>query len=117
MGQSNPPFMSGVPELLCLQVIAQGEAYGYDIVRRIRLLTGEAIVLGEGVVYPVLHSLERAGSLKARRRTVDGRSRVYYRLTARGRKRAEALGERWQQVRAGLDRALAGGTDAALHVE
>jgi PadR family transcriptional regulator PadR len=115
MGQTNPPFMSGVPEFLCLQVIARGETYGYDIVRRIRLITGEAIVLGEGVVYPVLHSLERAGSLKARRRTVDGRSRVYYRLTARGRKRVEALGDRWQRVRTGLDLALAGGADATLH--
>ena len=105
--------MTGVPELLCLSVLAQGESYGYDIVRRIRLITRDGISLGEGAVYPVLHALESNGSLRSRRRTVDGRSRIYYRITARGRRRRETLRGRWTQVREALDSALNAGGDHA----
>ena len=106
MGATNPPFMSGVPELLCLQVLSRGESYGYDIVRQISLLTGETIRLGEGVVYPVLHALERSGALRARRKAVGGRTRVYYHITAKGRRRADTLKNRWADVRTAVDQAL-----------
>lgn len=102
MGQTNPPFMSGVPELLVLRLLARQEMYGYELVKAIRLATGDAIGLGEGVVYPALYSLERKGALKARRKTVNGRSRVYYRVTARGRMRLEELTAEWQRVTEGI---------------
>lgn len=106
MGQTNPPFMSGVPELLLLQQLAQREMYGYELVRSIRLVTGEAISLGEGVIYPVLHSLERNGALKAKRKAVAGRTRVYYSLTAKGRKRLQRLQSEWQRIQSGITAAL-----------
>lgn len=112
MGQTNPPFMSGVPELLLLRLLDQREMYGYELVKTITLVTGEAISLGEGVIYPVLHSLERRGSLKARRKKVDGRTRVYYALTARGRKRLERLQQEWQRVQSGVSAALEAPTRA-----
>ena len=98
MAQTNPPFMSGVPELLLLRLLAQREMYGYELVRSIRLVTSEAISLGEGVIYPVLHSLERHGALKAKRRAVKGRTRVYYSLTAKGRRRLEGLQKEWNRI-------------------
>ena len=106
MGQTNPPFMSGVPELLLLRLLAQGERYGYELVKSIKLVTGEAISLGEGVIYPVLHGLERAGALKAKRKSVEGRTRVYYSLTARGRKRLELLQGEWHRIQSGITAAL-----------
>lgn len=106
MGQTNPPFMSGVPELLLLQLLATREMYGYELVKQIRLVTGEAISLGEGVIYPVLHSLERNGALKARRKPVDGRTRVYYSLTAKGRRRLDRLQGEWRRVQSGISAAL-----------
>ena len=48
MARSNPPFMSGVPELLLLRQLQSQEMYGYELVRSIRAVTGEAISLGEG---------------------------------------------------------------------
>jgi len=48
MARSNPPFMSGVPELLLLRLLAKREMYGYELVRAIRQVTGDAISLGEG---------------------------------------------------------------------
>lgn len=106
MAQSNPPFMSGVPELLLLRLLDQNEMYGYELVRSIRTATGEAISLGEGVIYPVLHGLERNGSLKSRRKAVAGRTRVYYSLTAKGRKRLTKLRGDWLRIQGGISSAL-----------
>ncbi len=107
VAQSNPPFMSGVPELLVLQVLAAEEMYGYELIKRIRLVTDEAVALGEGVVYPALHALERSGSLRSRRKLVNGRPRVYYRITAKGRKRLDQLTGEWRRVNGGISVALA----------
>lgn len=106
MGQTNPPFMSGVPELLLLRLLDQREMYGYELVKAIRLVTGEAITLGEGVIYPVLHSLERNGSLKSKRKKVDGRTRVYYSLNTKGRQRLSQLQQEWSRIKNGVSAAL-----------
>ncbi|MEM7431573.1 MAG: PadR family transcriptional regulator [Pseudomonadota bacterium] len=113
MAQTNPPFMSGVPELLLLRLLDQREMYGYELVRSIKSATGEAISLGEGVIYPVLHSLERNGSLKSRRKPVGGRTRVYYSLTSKGRKRLNKLQDDWQRVQSGISTALEEGFAAS----
>lgn len=102
MGQTNPPFMSGVPELLVLRLLMRREMYGYELVKMIRTSTRDAIALGEGVVYPALYSLEQRGALKARRKMVNGRSRVYYSVTAKGRKRLQHLTEEWERVSNGV---------------
>ena len=107
MARSNPPFMSGVPELLLLQQLRRQEMYGYELVRAIRAATGEAISLGEGVIYPVLHGLEKVGALKARRKAVRGRTRVYYSLTDTGLKRLTSLQREWERVRSGVNAAIA----------
>ncbi len=106
MAQSNPPFMSGVPELLLLRLLDLKDMYGYELVRSIKLATGEAISLGEGVIYPVLHGLERSGSLKSRRKSVGGRTRVYYALTGKGRRRLEKLQGDWRRIQGGITSAL-----------
>jgi len=106
MAQTNPPFMSGVPELLLLRLLNNREMYGYELVRSIREVTSEAISLGEGVIYPALHSLERNGSLKSRRKPVGGRTRVYYSVTKKGRTRLEKLQNDWQRIQTGITSAL-----------
>lgn len=106
MAQTNPPFMSGVPELLILRLLAREEMYGYEIVRAVKLVTDEAISLGEGVIYPVLHGLERTGSLRARRKSVNGRTRVYYSVTPRGLSRFERLTSEWARISGGIRSAL-----------
>jgi PadR family transcriptional regulator PadR len=107
--ETNPNFMNGVPELLILRLLQKDEMYGYEIVQTIRDRTGEAIALGEGVVYPVLHGLESDGALKSRRKTVQGRSRIYYSLTARGTRRLADLSENWTSLTAVIQKVLVGG--------
>ena len=112
MAQSNPPFMSGVPELLLLRLLNQQEMYGYELVREIKKATDQAISLGEGVIYPVLHSLERNGSLKSKRKAVGGRTRVYYSLTKKGRDRLEKLRHDWSRIQGGIATALGSAASA-----
>ena len=109
MSKTNPPFMSGVPELLVLRQLSKQEMYGYELVKSIRTATGDSISLGEGVVYPALHSLEKAGALKSKRRPVNGRTRVYYSVTAKGHRRLETLTSKWKTIRGGIESALVGG--------
>lgn len=94
----NPNFMNGVPEFLILRLLSRQEMYGYELVQAICLATGNAISLGEGVVYPVLHALEKQGALKSRRQTVGGRARVYYAVTPKGTKHLTGLVVQWNRI-------------------
>jgi PadR family transcriptional regulator, regulatory protein PadR len=108
MRRAGASLMSGVPELLVLRLLAQRERYGYELARDIRLSTGEAISLGESVLYPALHALEARKFLRSRRRTVDGRTRVYYQLTPAGRRRLAHLTAEWRRLRDGVGAVLGG---------
>ncbi len=70
MAGGNSNFLSGVPELMVLRLLQDREMYGYEIVQAIQAQSYGVLSFGEGVVYPVLHGLEKDGALKSRRRTV-----------------------------------------------
>lgn len=107
MSKTNPAFMSGVPELLLLRLLSTQEMYGYELVRAIRHSTLESISLAEGVVYPTLHSLESRGLLRSREIvSVGRRPRVYYKTTAKGKKRLQELMKEWDRVSGGINAAL-----------
>ena len=110
--RTNPNFMNGVPELLVLRHLNRETMYGYELVKAIRNSTGDVISLGEGVIYPTLHALEREGSLASKTTKVEGRSRVYYRITAKGRRRLNRVCTDWSRITAAVASAL-GVTDHA----
>jgi PadR family transcriptional regulator PadR len=99
--------MSGVPELLILGLLKdREEMYGYEIVAAIREATGQVVSLKEGVVYPLLHALERDGLLKTQHRPVGGRTRVYYALTSKGVRRFFERTDEWRRMQGAVARAL-----------
>ena len=103
----NPPFMTGVPELLILNLLkGREEMYGYEIVAAISEATGQVVSLKEGVVYPLLHALEQDGLLKTQHRPVNGRTRVYYALTAKGVRRLFERTDEWRRMQGAVGRAL-----------
>jgi len=106
--ETNPNFMNGVPELLILTLLQQDEMYGYEIVQAIRERTGAVIAIGEGVVYPVLHGLERDGALRTRRKRVNGRSRIYYWVTPSGSRRLADLSQTWVNLTTAIQAMLIG---------
>ena len=104
---SDSSLSAGLSELMVLRLLQEQEMYGYEIVQAIAARTRQVLSPGEGVIYPLLHALEKDGALKSRRKTVGGRSRIYYSLTARGAKRLAAMTDQWT--------ALTGAVGAVLH--
>ena len=110
--KTNPNFMNGVPELLILRLLHHQEMYGYEIVQAISARTAAVIEIGEGVIYPVLHVLEHDGALRSRRRTVNGRSRIYYTVTPAGSRRLADLSHTWTHLTSAIQTILTGGQNA-----
>ena len=103
-------YLNGIPELLILRLLAEKSMYGYEIVAAIRSSTNDLLSFGEGLIYPLLHSLEDDGLLSTRREMANGRPRVYYRLTGAGKKRLKQTTEDWQRVTNAV-RLVLGGRD------
>lgn len=101
-------LLAGIPELMVLRLLHDREMYGYEIVQAIALKSRQVVTPGEGVVYPLLHGLEKDGALKSRRKTVSGRSRVYYTLTSKGEKRLNTLTDNWSALNIAVDAVLGG---------
>jgi len=98
MANKNPAFMAGIPELVILRLLAERDMYGYEIARSIKVITHDALMLGEGVLYPALHAMESRGLVRTKSVRTDGRMRIYYGLTARGKTRLSRLTADWRRM-------------------
>jgi PadR family transcriptional regulator PadR len=108
MAPKNPSFMAGVPELIILRLLSTREMYGYEIARAIKLATEDALVLGEGVLYPALHAMEARALVRTRASRADGRVRIYYSLTAKGKARLSRLLLEWRRMSHSVESLLGG---------
>jgi PadR family transcriptional regulator, regulatory protein PadR len=106
MAPKNPAFMAGIPELVVLGLLADREMYGYEIARAVKTATNDALSLGEGVLYPALHTMESRGLVRTRSSRTEGRVRIYYSLTARGKKRLARLTLEWRRMSLSVDSIL-----------
>ena len=88
---------------LVLGILTAGDSYGYAIIKRVGELSGGQIQWTDGMLYPVLHRLERLGHVEARWATAEsGRRRRYYHITNDGRTRLATERRHWQAVDAAL---------------
>lgn len=88
---------------IVLAILAEGDSYGYAILARVRELSGGHLEWTDGMLYPVLHRLERLGYVQARWEVADtGRRRKYYQITPAGRDHLVAERRQWQTVDATL---------------
>jgi DNA-binding PadR family transcriptional regulator len=84
---------------LVLAILAEGDSYGYAILKRVSELSGGQLTWTDGMLYPVLHRLERQGYVHARwGKSETGRRRKYYRLTRDGRAHLASQQRQWQVV-------------------
>jgi len=84
---------------LVLSVLGQGDTYGYALIQRVRELSGGKIEWTEGMLYPVLHWMEREKMIESEwRKSESGRKRKYYRLRREGRKALREEQEQWMTV-------------------
>ena len=90
---------------LVLSILARGENYGYAIIQRVHALSDGQMTWTDGMLYPVLHRLQRQGLIEAEWRDSEtGRRRKYYRLSGRGRQALEAERTQWFTVHTTLSR-------------
>lgn len=101
--QINKDLIAASSTPLVLAVLAEADSYGYAIIQRVRELSRGRLEWTDGMLYPVLHRLERLGHVKARWEVADnGRRRKYYRITPQGRKQLGMERQQWQAVDSAL---------------
>lgn len=84
---------------LVLAILSEGESYGYAIIKRVAELSGGELQWTDGMIYPLLHRLERNGFVKAVwGKSETGRRRKYYRLTPAGATQLARQRRQWQTV-------------------
>jgi PadR family transcriptional regulator len=84
---------------LVLAILTEGESYGYAIIKRVADLSGGELQWTDGMLYPLLHRLERNGLVKAVwGKSESGRRRKYYRLTRAGAEQLDRQRRQWQVV-------------------
>jgi DNA-binding PadR family transcriptional regulator len=95
---------SAIP--LVLAILDEGESYGYAILKRIHELSGGALEWTDGMLYPLLHRLDRLGYVEARWDSPEGgRQRRYYRITPGGRDALSEQRRQWEVVADALAKA------------
>jgi PadR family transcriptional regulator, regulatory protein PadR len=91
---------------LVLAILDNGESYGYAILKQIDALSGGALAWTDGMLYPLLHRLDRLGYVEARWDAPDGgRRRRYYRITPAGRNALSEQRRQWDAVSGALENA------------
>ena len=84
---------------LVLAILSEGESYGYAIIKRVAELSGGEMQWTDGMLYPLLHRLERNGLVESFwGRSETGRGRKYYRLTPAGTGHLDGQRRQWQVV-------------------
>lgn len=88
---------------IVLAILAESDSYGYAILQRVRELSGGQLEWTDGMLYPVLHRLQRLGFIEARWEVAEsGRRRKYYGITAAGQAQLADERRQWQAVDAAL---------------
>ena len=99
----NKDLMAASSTPIVLAILAEGDSYGYAILQRVRELSGGHLEWTDGMLYPVLHRLERLEHVEARWEVAEsGRRRKYYRITPQGRNHLTEERRQWQAVDATL---------------
>jgi DNA-binding PadR family transcriptional regulator len=103
MMEINKDLIAASSTPIVLAILAEGDSYGYAILKRVREVSGGRLEWTDGMLYPVLHRLERLGHVEARWEVAEsGRRRKYYQITARGRTQLAEERRQWQAVDATL---------------
>jgi DNA-binding PadR family transcriptional regulator len=90
-------LLKGAADTLVLASFADGEKYGYQVVKELERRSDGFFCFKEGTLYPILHRLEKQGLLTARWETMpNGSERRYYGLTGKGQRALTDKLSEWQ---------------------
>jgi len=98
-----PQLLRGLMEIALLRLLRDRAEYGLEILVRLRQDAG--LNVAEGTIYPLLHRLEKAGSIASEWRIdpAGGRPRRYYALTPTGASELETLSAEWKSISGALN--------------
>ncbi|MGH9159764.1 MAG: PadR family transcriptional regulator, partial [Vicinamibacteraceae bacterium] len=100
-------LLPGTLDLLILKAVSLGALHGYGVLLRIEQITGGALLVEQGALYPALFRLEHRGLLQSEWGVSENNRRAkYYRLTAAGRRALRAETESWNRLTAAMAAAL-----------
>lgn len=101
--------LQGTLALMVLRTLdAMGPLHGYGIARRIEQMSGDALRMNQGTLYPALVKLEQQGWIRAKWGVSDNNRRAkYYAITPRGQRQLTAEKDRWGRVAEIVGRFLA----------
>jgi PadR family transcriptional regulator len=100
-------LLPGTLDLPILKAVSLADEHGYGVLLRIEQITGDALNIEQGALYPALYRLEHRGLLDTEWGTSDNnRKAKFYSLTAAGRKRLKAETERWNRTALAVNTAL-----------
>jgi len=89
---------------LLLSILCYGESYGYQIIQKVKELTDGKLEWSDGMLYPVLHRLEKDGLVKSQWiLSKNGRMRKYYKITLEGKKELEIEKKQWLNIHRALN--------------
>ena len=107
-------LLPGTLDLLILKAVSLGPQHGYGVLLRIEQISGGALDIEQGALYPALARLEHQGLLEAEWGTSDNnRKAKFYSLTTAGRKRLRLEVEGWERLVSVMTTALAAKGSAA----
>jgi len=109
MGESKSDVLQGTLDLMVLKTLeSMGPLHGYGIARRIEQVSGDALTLNQGTIYPALLRLEQRGWIKSEWGVSETNRRAkFYSLSRIGKKQIEMETENWERVAATMARFLA----------
>jgi PadR family transcriptional regulator PadR len=100
-------LLPGTLDLLILKAVSLGPLHGYGVLLRLEQISGGALLIEQGALYPALYRLERQALLDTEWGTSDNNRRAkYYRLTAAGRKRLREETDSWNRLAAAMTTVL-----------
>jgi len=92
-------LMAASTKPIILTILKSGEDYGYNIIQRVKELSGGTLEWSDGMLYPVLQRLEKENLISSRWIVSDeGRHRKYYKITAAGREALVAEMAQWRSM-------------------
>jgi PadR family transcriptional regulator PadR len=96
-------LVQGTLDLLILKTIANEPMHGWAIAQRIRQMSNEVLLVGQGSLYPALHKLEQQGWIAAEWGDSENNRRAkYYALTRAGRRAMEKEAAQWERLSAAI---------------
>ncbi len=107
-------LLKGIAPVVVLEILSNGQMYGYQLSEAIEKRSGNILSLGKGTLYPLLYNLEAKKLIEGRwEQAESGRDRRYYSITSKGKMELTKQKEQLEELQKGLDLVFGGNLSAA----